>query len=238
MATATILEPTAQTEQLEAHKQEALAFAQKYQQVKVTDASDYEYASEALRQIVAKRKWWQGLVSPVKEAMHKAHAAVCAMEKTVDDPLARIELALKNAIKGYLAEEERKRRAEEDRLRKLALLAAESDLKKEADEAKLEMAIELEQSGNSAAAEAVLNTPSPTLPVYVPPIVLPSTVQKQNGISRKSNWKWRLIDESAVPREFLMVDEQKLNRFAKAMQDKARVAGIEFYDDGTIAVKV
>jgi hypothetical protein len=236
MATAPILE-TEKPSALEVHKKDALEFAKQFTIAPIVDRESYELAGESLRQVVAKRRWWQLIVGPARDAAHKAHAAVCTMEKTVDAPLANLELQLKSGLKEYLRQEEQKRLAEESRIRDQLRKAEEARTKLESEEAKLNAAIEAEECGDAAAAEAILEAPTPQLPVYVPPVIVPSLVAKQAGISTKKNWKARVINPDLVPREFLMVDESKLNKYAKAMQEQARVAGVEFYDEGTIAVR-
>ena len=63
----------------------------------------------------------------------------------------------------------------------------------------------------------------------------------------KPNWKWRPIGGSTpqarvraiamVPREYLDLDEKKLNAYAKSHGAGARLPGMEFYDAGTVPVR-
>jgi hypothetical protein len=45
----------------------------------------------------------------------------------------------------------------------------------------------------------------------------------------RRSWKWRLVKPELVPREFLVVDTVRLNKYATAMRESAHVPGVEFY---------
>jgi hypothetical protein len=205
----------------------------------ISNEIQHHDACEVLRGVVALRKEVAETFDPIIEQAHKTHKLSLAQKKKSDEPLEQAERYLKQGINRYLVAEEQKRKAEEERLRLEAQKKAEEEARQLAQERQLEEAVALEQVGFISEAEQILAAPTPALqPVYVPPVILPSTVQRQSGISRKTNWKWRVVNAALVPREFLCIDEQKLNKFAKAMQEQARVAGIEFFDEGTIAVKL
>jgi hypothetical protein len=50
-----------------------------------------------------------------------------------------------------------------------------------------------------------------------------------NSTIRKT-WECEVIDETQVPREFLMVDTAKLKKYATAMKADAKVAGVRFFE--------
>ncbi len=58
-----------------------------------------------------------------------------------------------------------------------------------------------------------------------------------SGSVVKSNWKFRVLDLAKVPDEYFTLDEKALTALAKKQKASAVVAGIEFFDDVTIAVK-
>jgi hypothetical protein len=217
--------------------QKALTTAQEAKLLTVRNPEEYRYACDFLKGVAQLRRQIAETFDPIIEQAHKAHKIAIAKKKETDGPLEVAEGQLKLLVNRYLSDVERKRLAEEARLRDEARKAEEERARREAEERKLELAIEAEQSGDMEVVEEILNSPTEVQPSYIPPVILPSVVEKQAGISRRTNWKARVIDEALVPREFLCVDEQKLNRYAKAMQQKASVLGVEFWDDGCIAVK-
>lgn len=60
---------------------------------------------------------------------------------------------------------------------------------------------------------------------------------KAQGISTRSMWRWRVVDAGAVPREYLCVDQAKVDAVVKAQQDGAKIPGIEVYREEIMAVR-
>ena len=61
--------------------------------------------------------------------------------------------------------------------------------------------------------------------------VLPETA----GIQLRKRWSYRVTDIDAIPREFLVLDESKLQKYADAMKDTAKVNGVEFFIETSVA---
>lgn len=55
------------------------------------------------------------------------------------------------------------------------------------------------------------------------------------GVQFRRTWTFEITDESLVPREFLVIDEAKLRKYAQAMQDTAKVPGVHFFQTTGIA---
>lgn len=74
------------------------------------------------------------------------------------------------------------------------------------------------------------------IPVLQSEVVLPSTVICPQGevIFRRVK-KWRVKDEKLIPRDYLTIDEKKVN---EAVREGREIPGIEVYYDDEIAVKV
>lgn len=74
------------------------------------------------------------------------------------------------------------------------------------------------------------------LPVLQSEVVLPSTVICPQGevIFRKVK-KWRVKDENLIPRDYLSINEKKIN---EAVREGREIPGIEVYYDDEVAVKV
>ncbi len=60
-------------------------------------------------------------------------------------------------------------------------------------------------------------------------------VPETSGIQYRTRWTFRVTDETQVPREFLIVDERKLQAFATAMKASGVVGGVEFFEERSIA---
>lgn len=68
----------------------------------------------------------------------------------------------------------------------------------------------------------------------VKPVVQAPKV-KIDGIKKMTIWKYRVDDINKVPREWLIIDEKKMNAFAKATKGSIPVEGITIYSEETIA---
>jgi hypothetical protein len=115
---------------------------------------------------------------------------------------------LKDSTTAWYAAEQHRREAEAERQRnkaeELAALAAEA-----------------ESAGDSGtAAEAVFEAVMAKSEVTVMP--------KIAGTAMRETWKATVIDESKVPREYLMVNQAALDAVAKAAKGKVVIPGVKF----------
>jgi len=80
------------------------------------------------------------------------------------------------------------------------------------------------QEGDTAKAAEVVASIVPVVPVQ--------------GITIRERWEWRVIDASLVPREFLTVDERKVNAVAPRGEDAPpAIPGIEWTKGTSVAVR-
>jgi Sec-independent protein translocase protein TatA len=102
------------------------------------------------------------------KAAHKLHKDAIAKKDKYYKPAEAAVKAAKRLMSDYDEEQERIRKAEEDRLRKEA--------EKKEEEERLALALEAEQNGQHEEAEAIIETP-----VVVAPIILPKATPKPSG---------------------------------------------------------
>ena len=160
---------------------------------------------------------------PIIHHVHKAHKEALSKKKKYDQPLADAERVLKNKMGEYHRLAEDKRRKEEERLRKEAEKKAEE--KREREVKKLEKQGKIE--------EAVELLDEPVAPV--PPPVLPE-VKMPKGVSKpRTVWKFRVKDETKVPRKFLKPDEVKIGKLVRALGKEADIPGVEIYPETSVA---
>lgn len=159
---------------------------------------------------------------PVKAA-HAAHKAIVAARNEHEKPVTACEEIVKGKMSGYTAEQERLRLAEESRLRVEARKAEEARV--------VEQAAQLEREGRADEAEALIERPIDT-----PPVVLAKTTPKVKGVTTRKIWKYRIVNESLVPRQYMIVNESALGSMARSLGAQAKVAGVEFYSEDSVAV--
>jgi hypothetical protein len=130
---------------------------------------------------------------------------------------ARKLLGRYTARQDAIRRQEEQRLEEEERQRQLARQRAEAAL--------------LKKQGQPELAAAVMNTP-----VTAAPVRLPDVIPKRSGQSFRDEWKWRPKNGMAmtslaklIAREYVQVDEVKLNGIARSMKGSLQVEHVEFY---------
>jgi hypothetical protein len=176
---------------------------------------------------------------------HKTHKTLCSRKNILDDPLKSAEETAKRGIGTYEAakrsEIERKRQEELAEQRRIAEEAERArqkiiaEQRRAEEEKRLAEAMALEAAGKKAAAEAVLSKPiivppPPPPPVAAPPIFTRPYVAPE-GASTRTNWKFTIVNESLIPREFMTPDLTKIGAHVRTHKDKTNVPGIQPYPD-------
>lgn len=198
-----------------------LAFTVKSLTIK--NNQEYLNCGEFLKQIKAVSKVIDDSRKEITRPLNEAKNRVMDFFKGSLDQLSNAESMLKRAILGYEQEQERIRRDEEQKA--IARAKTEEERKRRALE---ERAAKAEESGDTAKAQLLRDRADD---VYVPSVVAAPVLEKVKGISTKKVWKFRVNDESQVPREYLVVNETMLGKMAQATQGKIPVPGVEFYQE-------
>lgn len=202
-------------------KPETTAMILKAEALQVIDDASFELAGRIGVEISTRIKFVEQKFEAPKSASHKAWRAICDLEREIIDPLKAVKTAISKKAGAYHAEKARK--AREDEERRLA------EARKAAEDAAIEQAAELEAAGDAEGAQATIEN------VPVPVAAAIEATPKVNGMKQVTRWRFRIVNELAIPREFLIVDEQKLRKYAEAMKASAKVAGVEFYPETTAA---
>lgn len=200
----------------------ALSVPDQAKQIVIASNEDYVRAGELLLRIKEIRKKIENTFKPIKQKMDAAKKEVLDQERAADAPLVEAEGIIKPRIAAWNAEQERIRKAEEDRLREEA--------RKQEEERRLEDAILAEQSGNKEEAAAIMDTP-----VQAPVVVVPKSVPKVAGVAMTKQWKFRITDANKIPRQYLTVDEQKIGAIVRALKDQANIPGVEVFSVDSVS---
>lgn len=167
-------------------------------------------------------------IDPVVETAHKAHKAATTLRNNLLSFEAHVK-GLNHRLGSYLAEQRRiadeARRAAEQKAREEA-----ERLRREQEEAAIAKAAALEAEGRHVAARIALQEADKHVQAVAPE---PIVEQKVAGISLRDNWKWRVVDENAVPREFLQINESMVGAIVRSQKERTRIAGIEVYNEPT-----
>ena len=211
---------------------------EKAKTIVVANAQQQETANHMLLDIKSMRQQINQVFAPMKEAAHRAHRVICDQERALDEPLKEAELSVKKKIGQFVLEQQETSRQEEARQRALSREQAQRRAEQEAHEQALQAAIELEQAGQSSDAEAVLNFPAPVAPRYVAPAPVAPAVARTSGVTTRAVWKHRIVDESRIPREYLVVNEKAIAEVVKRTGGKVQIPGVEVYSEAIVTANV
>ncbi len=189
----------------------------------IANHDDYQRAAEFGRAIKQKVAVVKEFFKPLKDAAHKAHAAICEKEKSSLKPLESAEKLIKSSMSNYLEEQERKRREAEESARKAAEAAMER---------KLNEAVALSEQGKNDEADAALEE-AEIMDSVTPTLTFDSNKPKADGVSTKVDYEIVSIDGSKVPTEaagveIRPVDTAAVMRLIRATKGKIKIEGIEY----------
>jgi hypothetical protein len=202
-------------------EQQALTWPQKAKAIVITNQDSYNQAAGLLIAIATLKKEIVDHHKPIKDTAFAAHKAAVAAEKRLLDPLVEAETFIKRGLGVFVQEQER--------LRLEAQRKVEEEARRLEEEARLKLAVQAEEFGaDEETVQEIVNTP---LPMQRPVAVPSFTPAAGIGSSRKPVYKWRVIDEKQIPREFLKIDEVKINGIVRAMGSATKIAGIQVYED-------
>jgi hypothetical protein len=205
---------------IESAEQAALAMVEQVKSITVTDAQSAEDAGAAIKELKRRRELWLSVVGPFVDDAYGNWKKQVAKRDAVAKPLDEAERELKGKLGGYMAEQERQRRAAE--------AAAQAEAQRQAEAERAAEVKVLEEAGEVESAAAVASEP------VVAPVIVAPPVERPAGLSTMEVWKFKLLDINAVPRQYLMLDESKVLKIVKAMKGQTQIPGIQAYPEMTV----
>ncbi len=208
------------------------AVAAKCREILIRDQEGLTEANSLLKGIKALRLEVDKEFDPGIQEAFAHHRTLVAQKRKWTDPLDLAEKALKPKIADYLLEQDRlaQEAARRDR-------EARDKMQQVADKAS-DVAYDKIKAGDLDEADEVVaeaQTKIDQIQAARPaPIVRPVAT----GTSLRQIWTFEVVDPAAVPREYLLVDEQKLRGIARTMKDQAKVPGVRFYAEATVATRI
>lgn len=197
---------------------------------KVQSNEDLELAAEKLKEVKGKSKELTEMRLSMTRPLDDSKKRIMDFFRRPLDILASMEKTIKFAALNYQQEQERIRQEQE---RKLQEAARKEEEKKRAQlETRAQKA---EEKGNPEKAQELREKQAD---VFVPAPTLQSTVVKPKGIATKKIWKYRIVDEAAIPRKYLIPNEKMLGELARATRGVVEIAGVEFYAEDTLAARI
>jgi hypothetical protein len=215
MTTTEMISPSDVQELANASTRDALAFVEQ-NKIVVTDMDSLARANAVRKAIGLKQKAIADQLAKPKNWAHSLHAWFCSLERAALAPLQILDGFEREQIRAFNDEMMRVREA-----RELAIAEA----RRLADQARATSeAAALERIGEHQLAAAVV---AEALAAPPPHVVLSNEVKAIQSFRRR--WTFEVVDESEVPRDFLLVDTVKLGRYAGAMKESGKVPGVRFF---------
>lgn len=197
----------------------------------IMNNEDFQVGADLAKQIKQAQAHIKDYWSGPKEAAHKAHAEICAKERTMLRSLEEAERIVKSTMARYTAQiEEAKRKAEEEMRKK----------QREEEERFLQAAIDAEDNGdelgainNMAMAEVVKD-----MAVTINPVQQP----KVDGVAIRKIWRARILDDSKVPvliagAVIRPIDIGAIEKMAMATKGTLCIPGVELYQETVMSIR-
>uniref|UniRef100_A0A6H1Z7J1 Uncharacterized protein n=1 Tax=viral metagenome TaxID=1070528 RepID=A0A6H1Z7J1_9ZZZZ len=200
----------------------------------ITTQGQYEGANDFLKVVKGIQKQVKESFDPIIQKANDAHKEAIAKRDEHLQPLKDAEATIKRIMIAY--DTEQRKKAEELQLkleREAQRKADEEKARKEEQERQWrEKAKQLEAEGNPEGARKALEKAdqraleSQTVEMAIVPVI--AQPQAPKGASYREQWSAEVVDISLVPREYMVVNQQALDKIAMATKGTIQIPGVKF----------
>jgi len=181
---------------------------------KIENEEQYQFVVEWIKKNKQTQKIIDEIFEPERVEKYKEYQEVLAEKKKYLLPLETTEKSVKKLMNLYYAE---KQRIEQEKQRQQQL-----EMQRQIEEQRLNEAIE---TGDEEIIDA---------PIFIPKIEIP--VVKEKGVSYVSDYSFEIVDFSAVPDTYKMIDTVKLNKVIKALKEAVNIPGIKVVENKSVRI--
>lgn len=201
-----------------------------YDTYSITCRDEYETAASYFLQLKAHLKKAEDerklIVDPINQGLRRVNS----LFKSITDPVSRIKDNLERKMRTFVDQERKKledeKREEAEKQKKI--------FEENAKKAKVE-AIE---TGSEAALQVSQNFTRLADQVETENVKVSQTIKlgNQGTVSERRIWRFKVTDETLVPRKYLIVDEKCLRTMATQFGESGQtIPGVEFYQETSFA---
>lgn len=202
---------------------EALALVAQSGSIMVRTQTEYLTAAGILKTVKTKAAELDTLRKSMTRPLDEAKKRIMDFFRAPTEALDRMERTVKDAMVAFDREQERLRLAEEERLHKL----------REAEEARLAAATaSAAAAGDLDALDSAIEQQQMAASAPIP--VVSSATPQVAGISKRTVWRWRLVDLSRVPRDYLVLNETMVWELVRASGGAIQIPGIEVFSESVL----
>ena len=173
----------------------------------------------------------EDVFKPSRESAHKTWKTITATVASFVTPLDEARKLCTGKAVRWRQKEEEVRRAEQR--------AVEEQARKDAEEARLQAAVVLEQAGAASLAQRVLDEPIKPVPVE-----RPAPIRSEAKETVRQNWQAEVVDFAALVKavaagtvdvDVLQPNMTVLRARAKALKASMVLPGVRVWDEGSVA---
>lgn len=203
------------------------SMVQKAGAIVIKTAEEMASATDFLGQIKARQKRIEELRLSFTKPLNEALRNINNEFKKASEPLDKIERQVKMIMTDYHNKEAERIRKEQ------AKIAEKQRLEFEAEQERKRQEIADSNLTKKAQKEAIKEIKQEEF-VATPTVVQEKTVASDQGkVTFKSVWKYEVIDEQQIPREYLKVDEVALNKAVKL--GVREIKGVKIYESKEVS---
>ena len=178
----------------------------------IANQETYERAASIKISLSTFRKKLNLFFDPMVSTAKLAYDEVRGTRDKYLNPTKELEKTILVKLKKYQAEMERK--AEEEKR------IAEEEKQKKINEENKKLKQEAEVFGETAEE---VNPDDIEVKETLP------TINKVTGLGIRKTWKWKVVDESKIPKKYFILDEMRINREVRGLKEQTKIEGIEVY---------
>lgn len=200
-------------------RRESSALVAAARELVVCDEQTHEVAAQASLNVRERINWVKSLWKKPKDMVKDLDNWLKNSEKEMVGQFQEAERIIDGKILDYQDRKEKERQAEEAKNRAIQ--------KKKDEDAKLAQAAALEEAGDPAAAQQVLDKPIIPVATKAPP-----PVQKVAGMSTRKDFDFEIIEPGSIPREWCKPDEVAIRAEVKhlGMEAEKKIPGIRVFE--------
>lgn len=205
--------------------QRAKTWPERARSLQIVDDGTYLLAAETLKGIKSLRAEVDATFDGIISKAHAAHREACSQKKAAEMPLIEAEQVIKRAMGAFDEAQERARREEQRRLEEAERRRIEED--------RINLAAHMEREGKAFGDDAMVQEAHELIEQPIVTTVAPParTVPKVAGVSMSDVWKHQVINERAVPREYLMVNEKAIGAVVRNTKGQVTIPGVRIWKE-------
>lgn len=191
---------------------------QKAKSVIISNQDDYSNAVKMLKEIKELREKLDARYKPIQQKTKEANQLALKNINDYKIPLDEANRIIRLSMGKYATEQEAKRRAEENRIRKESEEKERAAIEKDL--------LELGVKEDTAKEEAE------KMEIVIPEIKIVDET-KTSGVTYRKDWKFTIEDVSKIPRKYMMPDEERIKKVVKALKNETNIPGIKVFSNKT-----